>query len=430
MTSIHIPRAGGWLPQDPALLQKWLGKLVARIESRRSVAPLLPVLEEFKTLIETDATIFMLFNQMFHQIPHKPPYNNDPTGKPQVRSYEMMLQCFNEIIQTAPEFQADSGLVGFPINAIIDWPMGTPSGFAAFLNEKVNAQMAAMLDVWATYLKTPDSASVLNTDPEKGWFGAEAMAQEQMKDFDITYICDPEAIHKGFTSWDDFFTRQFRPNVRPVEAAEDDWVINNACESAPYNIQKNVGERDKFWIKGQPYSISHMFDQDPYYKQFIGGTVYQAFLSALCYHRWHSPVKGKVEKVLMVPGTYYSEARIAGFDEAAPNESQGYITEVATRALVFIQADNDDIGLMCFMAVGMAEVSSCDVLVKEGDRVEKGQQIGMFHFGGSTHCLIFRPGVQVLFQLPEAPGLNASVLPVNSAIAMVKPRILEEQKKA
>ena len=54
----------------------------------------------------------------------------------------------------------------------------------------------------------------------------------------------------------------------------------------------------------------------------------------------------------MIDGTYYSEAISAGFDDSAPNNSQGYITEVATRCLIFIEADNKDIGLMCFMAVG------------------------------------------------------------------------------
>jgi len=27
---------------------------------------------------------------------------------------------------------------------------------------------------------------------------------------------------------------------------------------------------------------------------FVGGTVYQAFLSALNYHRWHAPVAGTI----------------------------------------------------------------------------------------------------------------------------------------
>ena len=42
-------------------------------------------------------------------------------------------------------------------------------------------------------------------------------------------------------------------------------------------------------------------------------------------------------------------------DPSGPNGSQGYITAVAIRAIVFDEADNPDIGLMCVMFVGMAQ---------------------------------------------------------------------------
>lgn len=48
-----------------------------------------------------------------------------------------------------------------------------------------------------------------------------------------------------------------------------------------------------------------------------------------------------------------------------------------------------------FQPVGMVEVSSCiiDDNIKQGYHVTKGEYLGYFQFGGSTHCLIFRPGV-------------------------------------
>jgi phosphatidylserine decarboxylase len=109
-----------------------------------------------------------------------------------------------------------------------------------------------------------------------------------------------------------------------------------------------------------------------------------------------------------------------GPDPAGPNRSQGYIAEVAARGLIFIEADNPDIGLMAFLSVGMAEVSTNDIRVYEGQRVEKGDEIGMFHFGGSTHCLFFRPGVDVEFDTRgQEPGLDAQNIPVRSRIATV-----------
>jgi phosphatidylserine decarboxylase len=416
-TTIAIPyRVGEWLPSDQTILEDWLAKLIATVEN--TPIPLHPVVDELRQLIETNPTIYMLFNQMFKQVPHKPPYNRDPTGKPEVRDYHHMLQLLNAIMTHAPEFN-ETGLVGFPINAILDWPMGTTSGFAAFLNVDVNRALKNVLDEWGRYLISADSTYVLNTHPRTGWFGEDAM--RAMPHFAQEFQCDPSKPHYGFTSWDNFFTRQFRDGQRPIAAPDDDNVIVNACESAPYKIAHQVQERDSFWIKAQPYSLSHMLDNDSFTPMFIGGTIYQAFLNAKSYHRWHSPVSGRIVKARIVEGSYYSEALAEGFDPAGPNDSQGYITEVATRALIFIQADYPAIGLMCFMAVGMAEVSTCEITVYEGQHVSKGQQLGMFHFGGSTHCLIFQPDVALDFDLHgQKPGLNAKNILINERIATVR----------
>ena len=426
-------RVGKWLPSDQKHLNNWLKKLIDEVEGREEIdgadeidaaceghdiPGLLPPIKELKILIETDSEVSMYFHQMFAQVPFKPPYNEDPMGKPQVRHYRLMLRLINRIMTKAPEYSR-KGLVGFPINAILDWPMATVGGYAAFLNDKVNRHFKKVLNCWGQFLKSSDSCYVLNDDPETGWFGRDAL--EDMPNFADEFVCDPDKPHYGFTSWDNFFIRQYRDGVRPVECPEDNKVIANACESATFNIQFNVRRRARFWIKSQPYSMQFMLANDPLMEKFIGGTVYQAFLSALSYHRWHSPVDGVIKKAYVVEGSYYSEAQCAGFDDAAPNDTQSYITEVAARAVIFIEADNKYIGLMGFLAVGMAEVSTTEITVYEGQHVKKGQEIGMFHFGGSTHCLIFRPGVEVNLimdqqKIGEYPHEN---IPVNSKIATV-----------
>lgn len=409
-------RVGKWLPSDQRVMDRWLDNLIKEVDA--SPKPLLPVVQEFKDLIEGDAEIYMLFHQMFEELPRKALFRTTPIGTPQVRDYKHMLALINCILTTAPVFN-QTGLVGFPINAILDWPMGTPGGFTAFLNDKVNAQLKKLLNEWASFLSSPDSCDVLNTDPSSGWFGRDALAA--MPGFVDEFVCSPGQPYYGFTSWDDFFTRQFRSGQRPVASPWDNSVIVNACESAPYRIAHNVQRYDRFWIKGQPYSLRHMFADDAIATLFEGGTVYQAFLSALSYHRWHSPVNGTIAQAYIVDGSYYSETPAEGFDPAAPNDSQAYITEVATRAVILIQADDPRIGLMCFMPVEMAEVSTCDITVAVNQHVNKGDQLGMFHFGGSTHCLIFRPGVRLRFDLHgQKPGLESSNIEINAAIARVQ----------
>jgi len=411
MTATGPSRAGGWLPSDQAFLDQWLGDVVARVAAE-GPKPLLPVVDEFRRLIEEDPEVYMLFRFMLEQVP----YHRSPTHEPQVKTVEQMLRLFNHVMTHAPEYN-DTALVGCPVNAILDWAMGTEAGFAAFLNDRVNGQFKKLLNEWAVFLKSASSAAVLN-GTSSGWLGPGALAK--MPRFAEEFVCDPAKPHYGFTSWDDFFTRQFRAGVRPVASPADPDVIVNACESAPYRVSRNVSRHDRFWIKGQPYSVAHMLASDPWTDQFVGGTVYQGYLSPLSYHRWHSPVNGRIVKAYVQDGTYFSETPAEGYDPAGPNDSQGYITHVATRAMIFIEASNPDIGLMCVLLVGMAEVSSCEITVYQGEHVKKGSQLGMFHFGGSTHCLLFRPGVNLEFDLHgQKAGLESGNIPVNAQIATV-----------
>ncbi len=450
-------RVGEWLPSDHAILVGWLEEQVAK--SKESEEPLAPVLQEFQHLIESNAEIYMLFNQMFTQVPSKPPYNRDPGGKPQIRDYHQMLAVMNVILTHTPTYN-DTGVVGFPINAILDWSMGTEGGYAAFLHPEVNAMLKKVLNQFGSFLKSPESAYAINEDPDEGWLGSSALQamvamlpavpgsgelnywDRQLSDaeakqaFIDTFECDPQSAHWGFTSWDDFFLRKFREGQRPIASPDDDRVVANACESAPYNLVRGVEEMDNFWVKGQPYSLRHMLDGS-HVDEFVGGTVYQAFLSAKSYHAWHSPVSGVVREKRVIDGTYYSEIPSEGFynplhtedagdstqvpDPAGPNDSQGYISEVATRALLII--DNPELGPVGFLPIGMAEVSSCEFAedVQVGQPVVKGHPIGAFHFGGSSHCLIFGPDVQLDFDLHgQAPSLNSYNIPVRDQIAVVR----------
>jgi phosphatidylserine decarboxylase len=147
--------------------------------------------------------------------------------------------------------------------------------------------------------------------------------------------------------------------VRAVASPDDDDVIANPCESRTYKVAYDVAASAQFWVKGQPHSILDMLAHDELAPQFVGGTVYQAFLSALSYHRWHSPVSGTIIKTYVVPGTYYSEPLFEDFapghpaDQHTESTSQEYLSAVATRAIIFIKADNPKIGLMAFMGIGM-----------------------------------------------------------------------------
>ncbi|KAL7624897.1 hypothetical protein AAE478_004111 [Parahypoxylon ruwenzoriense] len=459
----RVHRHGAWLPADHRVQHEWLRTQVEHVDSHPK-KELMPVLQEFKELIEGNSRIYMYFNQMWEEVPRKKPYDKDPTGtKRQIRDYRHMLAVLNHVFTQAPQWTDAAfgvGMVGVPMVAIFDYVMATPSGHAAFLDPEVNKMLKKILNEWGRFLnevananhdslhhhhQSPKSAEVLVSN-RQGWFSEHGtkdlmeVANSPLKTkhkFEDMYICDPSAEHYGFKSWDDFFTRRFREDARPVAAPDDDDVVANACESKVYNVARDAKLRDRFWIKSQPYSVLDMLGHDPLAAQFDGATVYQAFLSSLSYHRWHSPVNGRIVRAFVEEGTYFSEPLFEGpadpsaygarqqgegtgggeIDTRGINVAQGYLTALATRAVIFIQADNPVIGLMAFVAVGMDEVSTCEVTVAQGQHVRKGEQLGLFHFGGSSHCLLFRAGVPVDGFPPPSREEN---VPVRGQVAVVR----------
>lgn len=296
------------------------------------------------------------------------------------------------------------------------------------------------LTVWGNYLTSYESTSVLDA-ASGGWLcedGKKTMAEvatihtsstHPNKSFEHIFECDESKPNLGFVSWDDFFTRHFRPHLRPIaEPIKDEPLIVNACESTPYRIQHNLAARAQFWVKSQPYSLVDILAGSAYYNRFVGGTLYQAYLSALSYHRWHSPITGTIVKISHVPGTYFAENYREPSDPNDPvgplghvlRQSQGYITEIAARMMIYIEADDKRIGLVCAVMVGMVEVSSCESIVGEGQHVTAGEEIGMFHYGGSTHCLIFEKGKNVEFVKDARNHTGGKNVPVLSRLATIR----------
>jgi phosphatidylserine decarboxylase len=100
------------------------------------------------------------------------------------------------------------------------------------------------------------------------------------------------------------------------------------------------------------------------------------------------------------------------------------LATVAHRKVLVIRADNKRIGKIALVFVGMMEVSSCVHTVKIGDRVRKGDEIGHFEFGGSTHAIIFQKKAKLkfsegLYQADENGNLKSIKHNVHSFLAQL-----------
>jgi phosphatidylserine decarboxylase len=409
--NIDVRRRAGWLPQDHDDLESWLAGHRKRAEANKDKVPLHPVLTEFAQLIDSDPVVRMYIHQMIDQVPHAKPYRQRHLQNP-----DQLLLLINEVLTVAPEFGENQVII--PLSAVLDYTTTTPAGFAAYRDPRINAMLKKILGAWCEFLDSPDSLYVLNESPS-GWMCPAARRQIGIEQFEH----DPDHEHWGFTSWNDFFTRRFKDGERPVASPDDDKVIVSACESTPYRIATGVQREDRFWIKHQPYSLREMLADDESVDQFVGGTVYQAYLSAMKYHHWHSPVAGTIVRAFVQPGLYFSETVSKHWDALQPPDSQSYMSHIAARAVVIIDADDPVIGLVAFVAIGIGEVSSTLIgqNISPGHHVAKGDELGYFQFGGSTHCLVFRPGAIADFHfsaIPQSTNAGGPGVLVRSKLAV------------
>ena len=176
-----------------------------------------------------------------------------------------------------------------------------------------------------------------------------------------------------------------------------------------------VSEDSIVTIKGIPWPITDLLKDSKYADQFAGGVFTHAFLNTYSYHRQHAPVDGKVVEAKVIQGQAYLETevindtngknvlqavrRTTGKSELsfspktidAP-DTPGY-QFLQTRGLVVIE--NEKVGLVAVLPIGMAQVSSVILTAEEGVTLRKGEEISYFQFGGSDCVVVFQAKANV-----------------------------------
>jgi phosphatidylserine decarboxylase len=288
----------------------------------------------------------------------------------------------------------------------------------------LNEVLKEILVGWCTYLDGEESAKRSLTDDQ--WLSVESIKgfslylsdydpNNPLAAFKRAYVKDDQLPQWGFKSWNAFFSRPFvSPEIfdfyRPMPPPQDNDILSTS-DSRVYTVATNVSELDTFWLKGHKYSIKHLLDDERlnidnqpfFYESYIGGTVFQAYLLPSDYHQWTMPFSGTVKKVVTIPGTYFALSS-AFVDSAKPDEFASlveglpFLATVSTRKIAIIEADNKKFGTVCFIPVGLQEISTVkffDDLEIKPKHLNKGEPLGCFQYGGSTVCMVFEPKVNI-----------------------------------
>jgi phosphatidylserine decarboxylase len=406
-------RLAGYLPRNRKAVDEWQRNLKQEIAAARpkAVTPSYSsAVADLAGLIERDGIVRMYVAEMIDQVPseHKT-----------IQNIPELLEALDHISKTAPLYNPDPDKRNFfPMSSLFVYMMMTPAGEGAFRNDAFNGAIRKILKDWCSFLDSAGSQYVLNTG-EYGWLSPSAYQYNKLEEF---VIPDKSAPHWGWESYNAYFHRQIKAECRPIDKPHDPKVIVSANDGTVYKIARGVKALDEFWLKGQPYSLLNMLNNSVYTERFIGGDVFQSFLSGADYHRWRSPIEGVVRHAQVVEGLMFSNAESAGYDPTAGTYSQGYEASVNTRGLVFIESPDPVIGMVCVIPIGITEISSVIIQVKNGDSVKKGDELGCFSYGGSSMCLVFQPGAINHFTVKgPPPGGNPDDGPpikVNAEIAI------------
>ncbi len=133
---------------------------------------------------------------------------------------------------------------------------------------------------------------------------------------------------------------------------------------------------------------------------FTDGAIFQTYLNPYNFHRWWCPANGTVLfNPINIDGCYFNKLVIPDLG-GATTASLPYLVQVNARGLMVI--DTQDYGYVCCIPLGMSEVSTIafDAAMIKDATVSKGQEMGMFRYGGSSYVLIFQklPGKKLFFQ--------------------------------
>ncbi len=213
-----------------------------------------------------------------------------------------------------------------------------------------------------------------------GWRMNSRKSAERIAPFIKQYGLDEnEFLHpvSWFSSFNDFFYRQLKPEARPIFPDETAAVF--PADGRHLGFQ-NVDEMDGIFVKGETFSLSELLGSTEAAKSYAGGSMILSRLCPVDYHRFHYPVEGEILSRELINGPLYSVNPLA-------LKQNIHIFSQNKRMVTVI--DSPTFGKVNMLEVGATCVGSMIYTSEASGQVNKGDEKGYFRFGGSSTILLF-----------------------------------------
>jgi len=190
-----------------------------------------------------------------------------------------------------------------------------------------------------------------------------------------------------YKTFNEFFYRALKPSVRPIADGERVAVFP---ADGRHLVFPNVEMVPGFYVKGASFTLAELFGENSAAEaerglaaKFAGGAMLISRLCPVDYHRFHFPVAGQPSESRLINGWLYSVSPVA------LRRNLHYLVQ-NKRVLTLIESPV--FGTVAMFEVGATNVGSIQQTHIPGRAVKKGDEKGLFAFGGSCVITVFQRG--------------------------------------
>ncbi len=218
------------------------------------------------------------------------------------------------------------------------------------------------------------------------WYGHkmnQTVSSLRIMPFIAEYNLDVDEFAKSpfdYKTFNEFFYRALKPEVRPIAAGGNLAVFPADGRHLGFpDIEAAAG----FYVKGSKFSFAELLGDATVAEKFAGGAMLISRLCPVDYHRFHFPVNGTPAESRLIDGWLYSVSPVA------LRRRLRYLIE-NKREVTLIESP--EFGTVGMIEVGATNVGSIRQSFVPGRPVKKGDEKGLFAFGGSCVITIFQRG--------------------------------------
>ena len=218
------------------------------------------------------------------------------------------------------------------------------------------------------------------------WYGHKMRQSEsalRILPFIATYNIDVDEFAKSafdYKTFNEFFYRALKPEARPIAPGDNVAVFPADGRHLAF---PDVDAAAGFYVKGFKFSLSDLLGDDTLAGKFAGGAMLISRLCPVDYHRFHFPVSGLPGESRLINGWLYSVSPVA------LRRQVRYLVE---NKRVITLVESPQFGTVAVVEVGATNVGSIQQSFVPGRPVQKGDEKGLFAFGGSCVITVFQRG--------------------------------------